>query len=353
MALSALVVKFSDLRKRSRPDACAPAEPQEERKTMTVPQPRPRRRKPLDAGPFAPEIGSFRLHLAAEGKAPKTVRTYTEAVAWFAAGHLIPRTSCIRWEQVSGHDVQRWLVHLLTRYSDAYASNQFRALQQFFRWLAEEEQLPDPMTRLRAPRIAEKLVPVFTSEELSALEKTCQGRSFAQRRDAAIIAVLTATGIRAGELAGIRYDPREPRRSDLDLCRREITVRGKSGRPRVVRIGHEAARALDRYLRIRARHEQAHRPQLWLGADDRERDLPDDRPARPAGRGGCLDAPVPAPLQSHLAGPRRRGGGPDGAERLVLPADAAPLRRQRPQRPRPPHLRPHHDRPAVTPAMTR
>jgi hypothetical protein len=69
MALSALLVKFSDLRKRSRPDACAPAEPQEERKTMTIPPPRPRRRKPLDAGPFAPEIGSFRLHLAAEGKA--------------------------------------------------------------------------------------------------------------------------------------------------------------------------------------------------------------------------------------------------------------------------------------------
>ncbi len=152
---------------------------------MTVPQPRPRRRKPLDAGPFAPEIGSFRLHLAAEGKAAKTVRTYTEAVQWFAAAHLIRRTSHIRWDQVSGHDVQRWLVHLLTLYSDAYASNQFRALQQFFRWLAEEEQIPDPMTRLRAPKVSEKLVPVFTSEELSALEKTCQGRSFAQRRSAA------------------------------------------------------------------------------------------------------------------------------------------------------------------------
>jgi integrase len=90
----------------------------------------------------------------------------------------------------------------LTRYSDAYASNQFRALQQFFRWLAEEEQIPDPMAPLRAPKVSEKLVPVFTSEELSALEKTCQGRTFAQRREAAIIAVLTATGIRAGELAG-------------------------------------------------------------------------------------------------------------------------------------------------------
>jgi site-specific recombinase XerD len=90
--------------------------------------------------------------------------------------------------------------------------------------------------------VGEKLVPVFTSEELSVLEKTCQGRSFAQRRDAAIIAVLTATGIRAGELAGIRYAA-DPRRSDVDLWRREITARGKGGRARVVRIGHEAARS--------------------------------------------------------------------------------------------------------------
>jgi site-specific recombinase XerD len=118
---------------------------------MPITQPRPRRAKPLDAGPFAPEIGSFRLHLAAEGKAPKTVRTYVEAVAWFAAAHLIERTRCTQWDEVSCHDVQRWLIHLLTRYSDAYASNQFRALQQFFRWLADEEQLADPMAGLRAP----------------------------------------------------------------------------------------------------------------------------------------------------------------------------------------------------------
>ncbi len=76
---------------------------------------------------FQPEIGSFRLHLAAEGKAAKTVRTYPDAVAWFAAAHLIPRTSRTTWEQVDAHDVQRWLVHLLARYSDAYASNRWCA----------------------------------------------------------------------------------------------------------------------------------------------------------------------------------------------------------------------------------
>jgi hypothetical protein len=40
------------------------------------------------------------------------------------------------------------------------------------------------------------------------------------------------------------------------------------------------------------------------GAADRRRDLPDDHPPRPPVRRGRLPAPVPAPLQPHLAGPR-------------------------------------------------
>ena len=151
---------------------------------MSVPEPRSRWPKPLAAGVFQPEIGSFRLALAAEGKSGKTVRMYTEAVQWFAAAHLIPQASRTRWEQVSGQDVQRWMVWLLGRYSDSYASNQYRALQQFFRWWAEEEEeLPDPMARLHPPKVTQKLIPVFTSVELSKLERACQGRSFAQRRD--------------------------------------------------------------------------------------------------------------------------------------------------------------------------
>jgi integrase/recombinase XerD len=79
----------------------------------------------------------------------------------------------------------------------------------------------------------------------------------------------SGAGIRLAELAGIRYDPDDPCRSDLDLERREIRVRGKGGRDRTVKIDHEAARRVDRYLRVRARHEQAHRLGLWLGAGDR------------------------------------------------------------------------------------
>jgi site-specific recombinase XerD len=171
---------------------------------------------------------------------------------------------------VDGRDVQQWMASLLDCYSGAYASNQYRALQQFFKWLAAEDELANPMEGLQPPPVPQRLVPVFTDQELAALGRACAGRSFTQRRDTAIIAVFTATGIRLSELAGIRYHPGDPRGTDVDLWQREITVRGKGRKDRVVKIGHQAAVSLDRYLRARARHALASRPQLWLGAGNRE-----------------------------------------------------------------------------------
>ena len=160
---------------------------------MPTTAPRSRELKQLDAGIFQAEISSFALRLAAEGKAAKTIRTYTEAVQWFAAA-LPGQGGRAGWEQVTSRDIQRWMARLLDRYSSAYASNQYRALQQFFKWLAAEDQLPDPMAALAPPRVPARLVPVFTGEELARLEQACAGRSFTQRRDTAIIAVFTATG---------------------------------------------------------------------------------------------------------------------------------------------------------------
>jgi site-specific recombinase XerD len=234
-------------------------------KTMTA----PRQPKQMDAGLLLSEIRSFRLHLAAEGKSAKTARTYSEAAAWFAAAHLLRRACKSTWRQADRRDVQQWMAWLLGRYSDSYASNQYRALQQFFKWLAAEDGLPDPMAGLQPPHVADKPVPVFTDQEMSRLERTCAGRSFEQRRDTAIIAVLRACGIRLSELAGVRYDSDDLRRSDVDLWEREITVHGKARKMRTVKIGYDAARSLDRYLRMRARHPLARRPELWLGVNNR------------------------------------------------------------------------------------
>ncbi len=94
-----------------------------ENKTSVLRRQAVHRPKQLEAGPFAADVASFGLHLAAENKAAGTVRTYTEAALWFAA-HLLRETGKTRWDQVDAQDVQRWTVRLLATYSDAYARNQ-------------------------------------------------------------------------------------------------------------------------------------------------------------------------------------------------------------------------------------
>ena len=149
-------------------------------------------------------------------------------------------------------------------------SQRRRRRRESFKWLAADDQLPDPTEGLHPPRVTDKLVPVFTGEELTRLEHAVRatasrGPRHRDHRGA------RATGIRLAELAelaALRYHPGDPRRSDIDLWRVEITS-GKGGKDRIVRIGHQAARSLSRTPRqLPARPGVT--PQLWLGVHNRE-----------------------------------------------------------------------------------
>jgi hypothetical protein len=156
---------------------------------MTAPRTRSRQPRPLDAGSLQPEISSFRLHLAAEGKAAKTITTYTQAAQWFAAGFLLPETGRTRWEEVGRQDVQQWIALLLGRYSAAYASNQYRALQQFFKWLAAEEDIGDPMPRMKprtCPTSRSRSSPATNCPDWSAPAPTAASPSAATPRSSPV-----------------------------------------------------------------------------------------------------------------------------------------------------------------------
>jgi integrase len=106
------------------------------------------------------------------------------------------------------------------------------------------------MAGMKPPRVPDRPVPVFAGDELSRLERACAGRGFQDRRN---VAVLKATGIRLSELAQLRFDPDDPRRGGVDLWHWEVTVHGKGRKTRIVKVSHDAALSLDRYLRVRAR----------------------------------------------------------------------------------------------------
>jgi integrase/recombinase XerD len=225
------------------------------------------RRAPASAGPpLIAFVTSWRLALEAAVKSPRTIRSYVDSVKAVHA-FLVAEGMPADVESVDAEHLRAFLLAEERRTSAVSAAVHFRNLRVFFGWLATEEERsnPNPMDRVEGPKVNKKAKTFFDDEELVRLLKTCQGSTFADRRDTAIMRVLIDTGLRVSGLANLRYDPDDEARNDVFLTQRRLRICLKGGDETWIPIGKKAAAAIDRYIRVRARHVHVSSPWLWLG----------------------------------------------------------------------------------------
>jgi site-specific recombinase XerD len=202
---------------------------------------------------------SFALHLSAT-RSEKTARIYLAALDALIR-HLEAKAMPTGARAVRREHVESYFAERRETVKPTTLSVEFRALQQFWKWALNEEEIErSPMERMRPPRVPDAPVPVVSIDDFRRLLKSAAGRDLADRRDTAILLLLFDTGIRRGELVGMEVD-------DLDLRERVAHVTGKAGHRRVVRFGTRTAVAIDRYLRLRRAHPHAASPALWIGQD--------------------------------------------------------------------------------------
>lgn len=160
---------------------------------------------------------SWTLALRADGKSVRTLDTYGEAADQFigflvrppllddeiadlidAAGPVIgPR-------DITAVHLRAFMSHLLQQHKPSTANNRYRGLQQWFRWMASEDEIDySPFAKLSPPTVPEQPVPLASVEDIKAVLATCKTRSFANLRDEAIIRLFCDTGIRVSEMAGL------------------------------------------------------------------------------------------------------------------------------------------------------
>lgn len=214
----------------------------------------------VDAPLYRALIGSWTLAMDAENKAPRTVEGYTETLGLFVrwlAEHGRPLDPA----QLDSDTVREWLVELRDTRSASTARTRWTGLRSFFAWCAEEGEAPNALAGVRPPEVPEKLTPILGEDDVRRLLASCAGPRFVDVRDLALIHVLADTGARRSEVAGATV-------AGVDLRARTMEVMGKGRRPRVVPFGARTARALDRYLRARARLPMATLPALWLSGRD-------------------------------------------------------------------------------------
>lgn len=229
-------------------------------------------------------IISWERHLNAANLSSKTIKVYLEAarqldVFLTGGGQAMDRfvRSKARADRlalrrslpgvavggIGRSDLEEFIVYLRDTRSPSTANNRYRALQQFFRWLEEEGEIEtSPFGRMRPPKMEEREVQVIPREDLDRLFKSVEGRTFEDRRDAALFMMLLDTGGRLSEIAGLRMH-------DIDFNHGVALVLGKGRRERSLPMGPTTIKTLDRYIRSRDRHRGADLPWLWLGARGR------------------------------------------------------------------------------------
>jgi integrase/recombinase XerD len=184
-------------------------------------------------------LGRYLDYLSAEkGLAPNTIAAYRSDLTRLARSmgrrslerarqeDLLGALRRMRLAGASPRSVARWVV----------------AVRGFFSYLLLEGVIgSDPSAKLEAPRTWRSLPKAITAEEVEALIAAPDATTPRGLRDAAMIEVLYATGLRVSELVGLRL-------GDLRLDAGYLRCWGKGSKERVVPLGGEAEAKLQRYL---------------------------------------------------------------------------------------------------------
>lgn len=231
-------------------------------------------------------IESWRHHLNAANLSPRTLDVYLEAAEQLAlflacpkltldfdeivtnralrAAHLEDlRAVPVDVTHVDREQLEAFILHLRDTRSASTANNRYRAIQQLFKWLYEENEIEvNPFDRMRPPKMEEGEVPVVDAADLRKLFKVCEGTDFDARRDLALFTFMLDTGARLGEVAGLKLE-------HLDFSLEVALVLGKGRRERALPLSPKTVKLLDRYVRARRRTRHVSLPWLWVGARGR------------------------------------------------------------------------------------
>jgi len=119
------------------------------------------------------------------------------------------------------------------------------AIRSFMKYLSAQGAIPSNTAKLVATPRQEKRLPDYLDvEAIVELVEAPDASTNPGKRDRAILELLYASGLRAGELVGLDL-------GDISLGEGLLRVLGKGSKERIVPFGSKAAEALRSYLSIR------------------------------------------------------------------------------------------------------
>lgn len=193
-------------------------------------------------------IDDFCIYLSSErGLARNTLESYGRDVNDFM--DYVGKQGVVNWPSV---ELDHIIQFLGQKKDQGYASSSICraliAIKVFYKFLKRENLIPVNATvLLETPKLWQLIPDVLTVEEMEKILLLPDRETKEGARDAAILEVLYACGLRVSELCGLKIH---------DVDDTTLKVCGKGSKERIIPIGKKAIVALDHYLSFRDTERQ-------------------------------------------------------------------------------------------------
>ncbi len=193
----------------------------------------------------------YLAELARRGASKHTLRNYGSDLEQFAGYFEIAGSQPPAFEELDLGLLREWLGglydHKLTVIS---VRRKIAAVRSVFKFSLQEGIIQkNPATRLRTPKVKQRLPDVMSPEKTNNLIDAVESGDLIEppqkERDVALLELMYGCGIRVSELVGINLE-------DIDLGADSwLRVRGKGNKERQVPVGARAVLAVGQYLEVR------------------------------------------------------------------------------------------------------
>jgi len=201
-------------------------------------------------------IDYYEICNKAEGKSPKTVNWYSANLNSFHS-YLCNRHLPDSIGSIDSKLLREYVLYLLkkSRFSDhlhkpkkteplstSTIHGHIRTLRAFFSWLVREGLIENNIAKdLKPPKLSKKVLSTLSDEEILAILRACRSTNPCEARNQTIFMLLLDTGMRIGELVNLKME-------DIHMNEGYLMVLGKGRKERIVPIGSNAQKVLQRYL---------------------------------------------------------------------------------------------------------
>ena len=192
----------------------------------------------------------------AEGKSLKTISWYSANLSRFRR-FVMSRHLPDSLEKIDIQLLREYVLYLLKQnrfdahpytpaktepLSLATIHGHVRTLRAFFSWLVTEGLTQNNVAKdLKPPKMSRKVVTTLSDQEIESILNILSSTNPSEARNRTIFMVLLDTGLRIGELVNLKM-------GDAHIDEAFLKVMGKGKKERIVPIGSNAQRALQRYL---------------------------------------------------------------------------------------------------------